>query len=190
MAGLDLATRAGALRFAELRREEMRRYYLTHGRLEKNPVFWVFANYAFARSTKAGELVGRGQKLDKVTALPCPFSDALWRKLGSDTTAYAGRIIKEVAAATKAMGVLLIMDAWVADGAHEPADQHYGWIEKDPEKREGLYASLEHKLIPRPMRWSAFIHRDPLRLDPWLGGELKGPDTSGNRLAGFVDWSS
>lgn len=194
MAGLDLSTRAGALRFAELRREELRRKYEACGKLERDLTFWVFATYAWSPEPvlTRERFVRRGPKLDKVTALTCPIPQLAFEKLGLEATRFAGRVISELAKATAAVGVFFVMESWGVDvdDSDEVEERPYGWIGESPERFEALYASLEHVALPQPWRWATAVHRDPLRVDPWKGGELKQADSRKSRLAGFIDWRS
>jgi hypothetical protein len=189
--GIDVSTRAGALRFAELRREEMRRQYLSDGRLAKNPLIYIFATHSFRANIGAETVetaVRTGARLARVTAIPCPLPDDVRAKLGpTSMTRVYGKVIRIAARAAKAVGVLVTMDGWFADASQAPDDHHYGWVEENKDG-EGLLMLLEHKALAHPMSWTSTIRREPLRLDPWRGGEqTKSEET---RLSHFIDWSS
>lgn len=187
--GLDLSTKAGALRFAELRRAEMQGYYLKHGALEKSPFFYMFATHGFTIPENRRDLPRTGKKLPEVTAWATPVPRAMREKLEwRDVTLVMGDLLKEAAKVTKAVGVLVMMDSWIARADLTPEDGHYGWIEERPDKLEALYMGLEHVTLVQPMRWMSLITRDPLKLEPWT---LSGAVThEGDRLANFIDWRS
>lgn len=185
--GLDLSTMAGVLRFAELRRAEMHGEYLSRGELEENPLFCLFATHDMLLTGDPERPLRTGVKLPKVSAVRCPVPEFVRQKLGwQQMTKGMGRAIKEMAKSTKAVGVLLMMDAWTTS-SEPPEDRDYGWIEEQSDRREALTVILEHKLLPHPIQWTSFIWRDPLRLDPWVKTE---PSESKGRLTGFVDWRS
>lgn len=185
---LDLSTRAGALRFAELRRGEMTRRYLTHGSLETNPLIYVFATCnARIDHTTSPPSMKTGAKLPHVMAVPCKIPDSIREIVDPrKVTQLAGAVVAKMAAATKAVGVLVTMDTWYAAEEKAPEDYHYGWVEENQDG-EGLYMSLEHRELTTAMCWFSVIHRNPLRLDPWKGGPRQ---PGGARLANFIDWKS
>jgi hypothetical protein len=187
---IDVSTRAGALRFAELRRGEMVRQYLAWGRLEKNPLLYVFATHDFSYDTDLGPSSFRTRaKLPEVRAVPIPLPEAAKEKIPVHArTRILGQAVRLIAKVSKASGVLLMMDSWFSSGENAPEDHHYGWIEENPEA-EGLYMRLEHQHLAHPVAWAALIHRDPLSLDPWRGGEQVVSDQR-SRLSHMIDWSS
>ncbi len=186
---VDVSTRTGVLRFAELRRGEMVRQYLARGEFEPNPRLYVFATHGFTFDPSLSPPLRPGSRLPRVTAIPCQLPQQVKAKIPVHVRTRAiAHVVKAIAKASKATGVLLMMDGWFSSAENAPPDHHYGWIEENQEG-EGLLMRLEHQALAHPMAWGAIIHRDPLRLDPWKGGEQLGPD-EGSRLSQFIDWSS
>ncbi len=189
---IDLSTKAGALRFAELRRNEARAYYLWHGALEQNPIFWLFVTHRYEWTGDPENLVRPGRRLPHVDAWPCRVPQEVRDVHGPlGFTRFMGYAMATAARATKAVGSLYLSDSWLAPvrDLEEDRKKAYGWIEKDPERREGLLMRLEHKAFARPLQWSSMIERDPLRLGDWMQSEAGGPDDFG-RLTDIVDWKS
>lgn len=186
---IDVSTRAGVLRFAELRRGEMTRQYLARGGIEKNPMLYVFATHGFTFDKDRSPMLRTGARLPHVQAAPVPLPEKVDERVPMDRrTELLGKVVRMIAKASKASGVLFMMDGWFSGEKNAPPDHHYGWVEEHAEG-EGLFMRLEHQSLAHPLAWVSVIHRNPLVLDPWEGGEQKGPDDK-SRLSHFVDWSS
>lgn len=199
---IDLSTKAGVLRFCELRRAEMVGCLRKLGRFESNG--HSFSGYAFmrheisvdvSRASKGLDAVFRtGPKLDRVEALPLnlpPEEDLPEAFVFEKRTSWFGAVIQAFAKAGKADGVLVFGEGWfVQQSLSEPAvDQPYGWVAKHPDRGEGLWMKLEHKTVGY-RNWVCVIQRSgPLiELTPWA--ESSEPPDGSARLTDLVDWRS
>lgn len=202
---IDLSTNAGVLRFCELRRAEMVGCLRKLGHFESNG--HSFTGYAFmthavdgdvSRASEGLDAVFRtGRKLSQVEAWPLnlPPEDDLpahfeWKR----RTRFFGEVIRHFARAGKAQGVLVFGEAWFVyrDPATQDPDRPYGWVQEQPDRREGLWMKLEHSSIGF-RHWQCEIQRTGplLELTPWIEASERGgvPDGKG-RLTDLVDWRS
>lgn len=186
---IDLSTRAGAFRFAELRRGELVHQYLAKGELEPNPLLYLFVTHELRIDLSLNPPLRVGRKVPKPVAVACPMPSMVRKMDPKRRTRVFGDAMRDIARASKAVGILLVMDAWFSSSDKAPPDHHYGWIEENQDG-EGLMVRLEHRALSRPYAWGAMIHRDPLRLDPWRGGEQREGSSETSRLANFIDWRS
>lgn len=193
MTSLDLSTKAGVLRFCELRRAEMVRCFERLGRFEMNEFSfgaYVFATHAIAAPTKPGASPDdwkTGRKLDHVTAetcrLPKVVFDMLPRQKHTELFSYTLRAYAKI---TRATGTVFMTEMWHATAKERselPAD-----LEEAPDdvRMEALYMQLEHSATGRRV-WVAEIKRNPTRLEPW--DERDYGDMSG-RMVDLSPWRS
>jgi hypothetical protein len=176
---MDLSTKAGALRFAELRRAEMVGRWETLGRWEVNGFSfggYVFATHEAVMPTEVPRDLRElkwptGAKLPKVTALPLRLPRAALLMLRpEDATAFFAFCVQRYTEATRALGTLIMAESWLVQTA-EGEDPHARErmaknLEDEPDRQEILMMSLEHSAVGQRV-WRARIHRDPDRLDPW-----------------------
>jgi len=178
------------MRFCELRRAEMAADFHRVGRYECNGFAYggyVFAQHAVrAPVALAPEDWATGAKLPCITAMPLTLPRLIgetmpWQQI----TSFFGRTAREYARATRATGVLFMTEAWRVEAEGDvPPDRPYGWVEKQPNRKEALMMMLEHPQHGRQM-WAADILREPTRLEPWR--EYGGTLTAG-RLANMMGW--
>ena len=201
---IDLSTKAGVLRFCELRRAEMVGCFRQRGRFESKTGH-SFAGYAFMRHavsdidlTTAPEIkFTRGPKLPRITAMPLnlPPEEALPTEFTfNHRTRFFGETIRAFARAGKAEGVIMMGEAWVALRPKDEvdADRPYGWVEREPDKGEALYLQLEHSTVGWHY-WRSWITRsgDLVELEPWVDlSTIGGVPGDKGRLLNLVDWRS
>lgn len=201
---IDLSTKAGVLRFCELRRAEM------VGMLRKQGNFastsgHSFTGYAFMTHAVDGDLSRASEGLEKVfrTGRKLPRIEAFALNLPpeedlpetfvfKERTRFFGKVIRAFAKAGKAQGVLVFGEAWfVYQSREEYEERPYGWVEESPERREGLWMKLEHSAVGW-RHWQCEITRaGPLiELSPWREWSEHGGVPDKSRLSNLVDWES
>jgi hypothetical protein len=127
-----------------------------------------------------------GAKLPRITARPVTLPRLIgetmpWQQI----TGFFGRTVREYARATRATGVLFMTEAWRTEVEGDaPPDRAYGWVEKQPNRKESLMMMLEHPAFAREM-WFADILREPTRLEPWRKTE---GSLGKGRLADMMGW--
>lgn len=192
---IDLSTKAGVLRFCELRRAEMAADFERVGRFEMNGYSfgaYVLGTHAIAAldaSTWKPEAWRTGARLPQVQAMRCQLPQIVGQTMPwQDVTGFFGYTLKHFARATRARGVVFMTEAWrvILDEGEEPApDRPYGWVEKDPRRMEALMMTLEHADFGYH-QWFANILREPTRLEPWVKqpeGLRQGPGRLTNRMS-------
>jgi hypothetical protein len=166
----------------------MTRQYLARGELEHNLMLYLFVDHSLYVDPSRDPPLRLGGKIDRAVAIRIPQPEAVMKMEYAKRTRVFGQAVRDVARASKALGVLLMMDAWHASSDKAPDDHHYGWIEENQDG-EALFMRLEHRAFARPYAWASPIHRNPLQLDPWKGGEQSGSSEK-SRLANFIEWRS
>lgn len=202
----DLSTKAGVLRFAADKRDDMERCFHRLGRFESNG--HSFAGYAFLTHEVRGPwraVTGgfpepqTGPKLERVMAAALTFPPAAltpglqWQ----ERTAAFGNCIRAFIRAGKGIGALVFHEAWmaqpmsVADYQATIAGYEYGEIGQRHDRREALYMRLEH-MAAGVHSWMREIQREPTRLMPWQHTDMTGTEYADaeGRLTGLVDWRS
>jgi hypothetical protein len=191
--GLDLSTAAGALRFCELRRNEMVGAFEQQGRFEANGYSfdaWVFATHEVIGPDKPGadpSAWKTGRKLAAVKAkqltLPKWF-ESVGPDLAKDIYSEA---LKGYAKLSRAIGTVFMTEMWMVsmtatEGAPDPRadaqrqrDALPDSLEHAPGRREGLCLWLEHSAAGS-CQWLAEIQRDPTRLGAWQELRLEGAE--------------
>jgi hypothetical protein len=187
---IDLSTKAGVMRFCELRRAEMAADFNRVGRYECNG--FAYGGYVFAQHGLRGppglapEDWATGPKLPRITALPVTLPRIIgetmpWQQI----TSFFARTVREYSRATRATGVLFMTEAWRTEvEGDKPPDRAYGWVEKQANRKEALMMMLEHPQHGRQM-WMADILREPTRLEPW---REHGGTVGKGRLANMMGW--
>lgn len=150
---MDVSTRAGVLRFCELRREEMARCFERVGRFEVEGM--AFCAYVFATHEvdRRNPLMGTtGKKLPAPMAHRCvmPAFAAAAIDARNHTEAFSV-VVRSLCKLTRATGTVLMSEMWLA---HVTAPQGTPWqearkglpdsLEDYDARREGLYMHLEH----------------------------------------------
>jgi hypothetical protein len=175
---LDLSTAAGALRFAELRREEMTRCFERLGRFEANS--YSVCGYVFATHDLAG-VDETGPKLPRVQARLCELPRAVHVLIpGENQSALFGEWVRAIAKVTRAVGVLTMAEVWSVVATEEERAAMPARLAHVPSRGEALRMFLDHSATGH-RHWSANIQRNPTRLAAWverggapLGGHLVG----------------
>lgn len=189
MTGLDLSTAAGVLRFAELRRAEMRNLFEARGRYECNGFSFggfVFATHAIARPP--GEPPGEdplehwktGRKLPAVGAEPVQLFTWVFDILPPEKhTQLFSHVVRSYAQMTRAIGSLMMTECWLAHATKVPGetreqarDKLPRNLEHAPERQEALLMLLEHAALGERRSWRATIERDPTRVGEWENYEM------------------
>lgn len=198
---MDLSTKAGVLRFCELRRAEMVGCWQTLGCWEVNGFSfggYVFATHEAEMPTEVPTDLSQlkwptGAKLPKVTALPIRLPRAgLLMLPPEDATAFFAFSVQRYTEATRALGTLIMAESWqvhTAEGEDPRAarERMAKNLEDEPGRQEILMMSLEHSAVGQRV-WRAQIHRDPDRLDPWqlLEADDGSPVEMEGRLTGLA----
>lgn len=192
---MDLSTKADVLRFCELRRKEMVGCFERLGRFE-SPNGYSFMGYCFATHEAKGifeRKLRTGPKLPAVEAVPLQIPRALMDVVPArQQTELFSRTVREFTRATKALGTLTMVEAWVAHAESKGRP----WEEARKElpdsladyegRKEALIMWLEHSATGR-MVWIADIDREPTRVLDWR--EQKWGDAEG-RLIDLAGWQS
>lgn len=195
MTGLDLSTKAGVLRFCELRRAEMVGCFRELGRFESNRFSfcgYVFATHAIKVPPDPADLDGwkTGAKLPRVAAERVRMPAALHGVIPeAQETALFSVATRQFAKLSRAVGALVMSEMWSL--ATESREERGRFPERlqdyeGPERRENLYMNLEHAATGR-RTWYAEITREPTRLGPWV--ERPSSDAEG-RLIDLAEWRS
>lgn len=186
---IDLSTKAGVMRFCELRRAEMIGCFEKLGRFESNGYAFggfVFATHEMGRLTSNGAETGK--RLPAITARSIDIPEGMLDLLSDparEGTLFWAKMIRAYARATRARGVVQMTEAWCAPGTDADMKRPYGWIEQHTDRREALRLTLEHADFGTH-DWLAWIQRDPTRLEPWI--ERQDILQSKGRLAHLLDW--
>jgi hypothetical protein len=195
---LDLTTRAGVLRFCELRRAEMAGQFREQGRYDVNG--YSFAGYVFATHALAPHQADPsnpkpGRKLERVAAelvtLPTYVADLF----GHDPTKikdFYALAVRSFAKGTRAIGTLMMTEMWYVEARSQGRapdlvrDEYPESLEDADDRHEGLMMLLEHSATGRVM-WRAEIKRNPSRLEPW---EDMTPGDAEGRLVNLTSFMS
>jgi hypothetical protein len=192
---LDLSTRAGVLRFCELRRAEMVGCFERLGRFESNGFSfcgYVFATHAVKVPADPIDLDGwkTGAKLDRVTAERVRMPAALHGVIpAAQETAIFSMATRQFAKLSRSIGTLVMTEMWhVQTETRQGRDNLPERLEdyKGADRGETLYVHLEHTATGRRI-WRAEIRREPTRLEPWE--EMEFLDSEG-RLVDLAEWRS
>lgn len=156
---LDLSKKADLLRFCELRRNEMAARLLAKGRLVFGGGF-SFMSWLFITRDPV-----TSKRLDKISVIDFEPSRALHLVPQLEQTRAYSDFIREMRDEIGLVGVLNVAEAWA--GNYDEKTYEYGKLESNPEKMEIVYMYLETKTLT-PLQWTAIVHRNPLRLEPWV----------------------
>jgi hypothetical protein len=152
---MDLTTKAGVLRFCEMRREEMARCFERIGRFEVEGMAfcaYVFATRDIDRRDVLRGGTGTGKKLPapKAHRAVMPAFAAAAIDARNHTEAF-GMVVRKLCKLTRATGTVLMSEMWVG---HISAPKDTTWeearaarpasLEDWDDRREGLYMHLEH----------------------------------------------
>ena len=196
-ATLDLGTAEGALRFAELRRNEMRATFERDGEYSANG--YSFCGFVFETheilTPSDGSAPRTGAKHDQPVAMLVQLPH--WVQFAvppSGHTEVFKLLLAKMAETSRACGHLFLSEMWHVhieaddlETARKKRAEMPALLEHAGEQRcESLFAVLDHVQLGR-RSWAARILRDPTRLEPWqeqLGGAIHG------RFAGIVETRS
>ncbi len=200
MTDRHLDTSAGVLRFCELRRREMAESFRQHGRFEVNG--YSFTGYVFATHDIRAPRDARrshpdewktGPKLGHVLAFPLRMPEFLGQVVpNSQITLLWSRVIREYTKLTRAIGTLIMSEAWHVFAPQGTTDVH-AYRDTLPEdledadnRKESLIMMLEHSAAGRK-QWFSEIKRGPTRLEPWDEREMGGAE---GRLVNLSNYQS
>jgi hypothetical protein len=200
MTDRHLDTKAGVLRFCELRRREMAEAFMQEGRFDVNG--YSFTGYVFAtheirtpRNPERSHIDEwkTGPKLDHVRGLGLRMPAALGMVVpDSQITLLWSRVIREYTKLTRAIGTVIMSETWLVFGPagttnmHEYRDTLPDSLEDADNRQESLVMLLEHSAVGRK-QWFSEIKRNPTRLEPWT--EPDWADAEG-RLTNLSDFRS
>jgi hypothetical protein len=193
--GIDLSTKAGVLRFCELRRAEMVGCFERLGRFEMNG--YSFGGYVFATHDVNSDGWKTGAKLDRVNAELCRMPKALIDQIppGRQTEVFA-HVMREFTKLTRAIGTVVMTEMWhvtmpgkPGKSAEEVRDELPDSLEHAPGRCEALYLQLEHGATGRRV-WVAEIKRNPTRIEPWYEPYGPGETDMKGRLVDLAAWKS
>jgi hypothetical protein len=197
MTGLDLSTKAGVLRFCELRRAEMVGCFERLGRFESNRFAfcgYVFATHAVKVPPDPGDLDGwtTGAKLGRITAERVRMPSVLHGLIPPEKeTLLFSMATRQFAKLSRSVGSLVMSEMWhvqtTSIGERQAMPERLADY-TGPGRREVLQVQVEHVATGRRV-WQAEIRRDPTRLDPWRELELTSTDSHG-RLVDMAEWRS
>ncbi len=204
----DLATEQGALAFCEEKRREMEAVFGDLGRFEMNG--YSFGGYVFATHQVMPpegpqpygpskprtledviECWRTGDLLPAPRAERCRLPSFVRLVIPDDQhTAFFGRAIRALSDKSRAVGVVVMGEAWFAFPDHVPGETAEQVRARLPEsladadgREEGLFLRLEHKAAGVRM-WTKRISRNPDRLEAdWVPLDL--PEGEG-RLVDLV----
>lgn len=192
---LDLSTRAGVLRFCELRRAEMVGCFHELGRYEVNGFSfggYVFATHAMVvpKDPRGIDDWKTGAKLNRVTAerlsMPAGLHGVLPPERETEVFSFTARRYSKL---TRAIGSVVMTEVWsVMTESREERDkfpERLGDYD-GPERCEQLFMHLEHAATGE-RTWTALIERNPTRLGPW---EERPFTASEGRLIDLAEWRS
>lgn len=198
MSGLDLSTKAGVLRFCELRRAEMVGCFERLGRFESNGFSfegYLFAAHELVVPGDRADLSGwkTGPRLSSVTARVCRMPEELHGLIPAEhETILFSRTLREMGKLTRAIGSVVMTEMWHAtvDANERTLDEARSELpdrlENYDGRKEALFMQLEHTAVGRQI-WTAEIRRNPTRLGPWLESQ---PDDATGRMVDLVGWRS
>lgn len=174
-----LETAEGALAFCHWCMAQMREQFLRDGEYP-SPDGYVLATCEVPAKppTKRGQKITPGVKLPEARAVRAPFRAGtpemalmamLKRADERDVFAEAMQFLSQ---GMGAVGVVLMMEAWYMESEGvTPPPKSGRWFDgpvcEQPGRREGLFVTLEHN-IAGSRYWSARIHRNPTRLEPFV----------------------
>lgn len=155
----DLSTREGALGFAEFCRGKMREEFEREGCFEVDG--YPFAGFVFATYDPDA-----CRATERVEPLPCALPAWVNEVLPpSQHTRLFGMAVRDFARLTRALGVMVMSEAWVAESV-ESRDDLQANLEDHPGRGEALFMLLEHRETGR-LQWRADISRTPTRVGEW-----------------------
>lgn len=171
----SLMTAEGALSFVEWCKAQMREEFLREGEYP-SPDGYVFATCDPGPIPAPGQKITVGAKLPEPIPVRVPvragtvMSAAICKLHGKDEREVFAVGTRLMAKGTNAVGVVVMMEMWylLSEGVTPPPEGRWfkGPVSEQPDRREGLFISLEHK-VAGTRTWYADIERDPLRLGDW-----------------------
>lgn len=197
---IDLSTKDGVLRFCARQRDEMERVWTKRGRFESKSGL-AYTGYAFNRHAveppfvqrpQGGFSLRRGRELERIEACPLNLPPAtLWPGWmdGSNATEIFGQLVEAYCRAGRAVGVLTMSEAWMANVDEMPDTFEYGAVGRHPNRTEVLWMVLEHISIGT-ISWVGRITRNPTRLHPWQQSPVLKPSDCEGRLTNLIEWAS
>ncbi len=192
---LDLATAAGVLRFAELRRAEMVRCFERVGRFESNGNSFgavALLTHEVRRPDDPSDLSawGTGKRRPEVAPVPFDMPRALAALIPEHMQSkFFADGLRDICRYGRAVSVLIMSEQW--HGRTSSMDERRARpprIEDWDDRREGLIMRLEHRATGG-RTWRAWIERGPTRLGPWEDY----PGAVAGNLIGVIDrkeWAS
>lgn len=196
----DLSTPEAVLQFYADTREWVAQKWREKGEFRSNGFSfegWALGTHRVKMDPSNPTLWVPGEPYGKVVPLLCrlPAVIALMFPNESGTRLF-GTLLKKYAAATKAVGTIVVGEAWVvefqAPEGQPPMTKEEAQAERDkmPEslehaegRKEHLFCSLEHITLGKHF-WTAEIERNPDILMPWKD---KGIESSEGRLCDTIE---
>lgn len=185
----DLSTPEAVLQFYAEAREWMAERWRENGRFESNGFSfegWTLATHRVKMDPANPMNWVPGEPYGKVVPLLCRLPGVISLMFPDESgTRLFGQFLKKYAAATKAVGTIVMGEAWMVEfkspEGQPPMTKEEAEAEREklPEslehaegRKEHLFCALEHVTLGKKF-WTAEIERNPDLLMPWKDKEME-----------------
>jgi hypothetical protein len=176
MTWVGLDTTEGAVSFCHWVMAQMRETFLLDGEYPSPDGFVLATCDVPCETPKPGQMITPGPKLPYPIPVRVPMRGGtvalgmMAELKGVDERDVFAAAVDILSRGTAAVGVVVMMEMWYlkSEGVTPPEGRWFeGQVKDHPDRREGLFVSLEHK-VAGTRHWFADIHRNPTRVDAFV----------------------